>query len=112
MQLRLLALAAVTLFVAGCDEWEFGDWDRYKEDFQYSYDVQPGVRVYLENSNGSVEFTGWEKNSIQITGTKHASSEAALKALKIDIIASADSVRIRTMPGSGHRGGYGARYAI
>ena len=112
MKLRILALAAAVLFVAGCDDWEWGNFDRYKEDFHYAYDVNPGVHVYLENMNGSVEITGWDRNSIDISGTKHASSEAVLHALRIDVVASGDSVRIRTIPPSGHRGGHGAKYVI
>ena len=112
MNVRLLTLATVSLFLAGCDEWEIGDWDRFKEDFQYSYQVSPNVRMYLENRNGGVEVMGWERNEVQVTGTKHASSEATLRALKIDIVAAADTVRIRTVGPSGHRGSWGARYVI
>ena len=112
MNARLFTIAAAALFLAGCDEWEMGDWDRYKEDFQYSYQVNPNVRMYLENRNGGVEIMGWERNEVQITGTKHASSDATLRALKIDVVASADSVRIRTAGPSGHRGSWGARYVM
>jgi hypothetical protein len=108
----LLPVFSLLLFTAGCEDFEWGDINRYHEDFQYSYDVKPGVHLYVENLNGSVEITGWEKNSVQITGTKHASEEATLKALKIDIVNSSDSVRIRTIGPSGHRGGYGAKYVI
>jgi hypothetical protein len=105
-------MTAASLFVAGCDEWQMGDWERHKEDFQYSYQVSPGVRMYLETRNGGVEVMGWERNEVQITGTKHAGSEATLRALKVDIVASPESVRIRTVGPSGHRGGWGARYVI
>jgi len=108
----LLPVFGALLLTVGCEDFEWGDINRYHEDFQYSYDVKPGVHLYVENLNGSVEITGWEKNSVQITGTKHASEEATLKALKIDIVNSADSVRIRTIGPSGHRGGYGAKYVI
>jgi DUF4097 and DUF4098 domain-containing protein YvlB len=105
-------LAAVSLFAVGCEDFNLGEWDRFREDFQYSYDVNPGVRVYLETMNGSVEVTSWEKDSIQITGTKRAGTESALKALRIDVVASADAVRIRTVAPSGHRGSWGASYVL
>jgi len=107
-----LPVFAGLLLTAGCEDFEWGDINRYHEDFQYTYDVKPGVHLYVENLNGSVEITGWEKNSVQITGTKHASEEVTLKALKIDIVNSPDSIRIRTIGPSGHRGGYGAKYVI
>jgi hypothetical protein len=106
----LPVLAALVL--TGCEDFEWGDMNRYHEDFQYSYDAKPGVRLFVETMNGSVEIAGWEKDSIQITGTKHASQESTLKALKIDIVTSPDSIRIRTIGPSGHRGGYGAKYII
>ncbi|HET8546558.1 MAG TPA: hypothetical protein VFL57_01065 [Bryobacteraceae bacterium] len=112
MNARLFGVAAAALFLVGCDEWELGDWDRYKEDFQYSYQVNPNVRIYLETRNGGVEIMGWERNDVQITGTKHASSEGTLRALKIDVVASGDSIRIRTAGPSGHRGSWGARYVM
>lgn len=112
MNTRLLLPVVAALVLTGCEEWEFGDSNRYKEDFQYSYDAKPGIRLYVETMNGSVDVVGWDKDSIQITGTKHASTEATLKALKVDIVNSPDSVRIRTIGPSGHRGGYGARYMI
>jgi hypothetical protein len=112
MNVRLFTIATAAVFLVGCDEWEMGDWDRYKEDFQYSYQVNPNVRMYLENRNGGVEIMGWERNEVQITGTKHASSEATLRALKIDVVASADTVRVRTAGPSGHRGSWGARYVM
>lgn len=108
-----LIVAAAVLVLTGCEEW--GDWgsaDRYKEDFQQSHAMKPGGRLSLENMNGSVEIYGWDENKVEITGTKYARSEQVLQALKIDIVATSDSVRIRTVPPSGHRGGMGARYVI
>lgn len=109
----VLTVAAAAFILTGCEEW--GDWgsvDRHKEDFQQSHAMKPGGRLSLENMNGSVEIYGWDENKVEITGTKYARSEQALQALKIDIVASGDSVRIRTVPPSGHRGGMGARYVI
>jgi hypothetical protein len=115
---RMAAFPTLALLLSGCHEWagdfghNFGNSSRYKEDFNYSYDLKPGGQLSLENVNGSVEITGWDQNRIDITGTKYASSEAAMKALKIDVVPMADSVRIRTVPPSGHRGGWGAKYVI
>src|SRR4051794_1407033 len=106
-------LAVLSFVLAGCED--FGDWgdsSRYKEDFQYSYNLSPGGKLSLENLNGAVEIQGWDQSKVEITGTKYASSEALVKALKIDVVSSPDSIRVRTIPPSGHRGGMGARYSI
>jgi len=114
--LRVSALLLPFLWLAGCDEIDFGggSWDRYKEDFHYSYALSSGGRLSIENLNGSVEILGWEKETIDITGTKHGHSDQAVKDTRIDITPTANSVSIRTVPPSmGYRnGGVGARYVI
>jgi DUF4097 and DUF4098 domain-containing protein YvlB len=115
--MRFLILNAVlisaTLATTGCDIEEFAaSSSRYKEDFQYSYNLPPGGRFSIENMNGSIEITGWDQNKVEITGTKYAATEDLLKALKIDVQADSGSVRIRTVrPGERH-GNYGAKYVI
>ncbi len=116
MRLRTIlaaALVAVPLQV-GCDFEAFADSDRYKEDFQYSYDLRPGGRVSLETFNGSVEILSWEKNSVQITGTKYAGHEEDMRDIKIDVQAGADAVRIRAIRPEGRlrRGNMGARFVL
>ena len=111
--LRIAAVASAALLMAGCDDWgDWGDSNRFKEDFQFSYEMKPGARIDMENSNGSIEVVGWDRDSVEITGTKYASNEQIMKALKIDIAQSPDSLRIRTVPPSGHRGNWGARYVL
>ena len=97
--LRMAGIAAVALVFTGCDDWgDWGDSNRFKEDFHHSYALKPGGRISLENSNGSVEIIGWDQDTVDITGQKYASTEAVLRSLKIDIVASADSIRIRSIP--------------
>src|SRR5260370_27205074 len=111
--IHMLTLAIAALALTGCDEWgEFGDSQRYREDFHYSYDLKPGGRFSLETMNGSVEISSWEKNTVDISGTKYASEEAALRAIRIDITNSPDSIYVRTVRPSGFRSGLGARYII
>jgi DUF4097 and DUF4098 domain-containing protein YvlB len=111
---RILPVAAAAVLLTGCDEW--GEWggnsDRFREDFRQTQALKSGGRLSIENMNGSIEITGWDRDEVEITGTKYASTEQALKAIRIDVAGSGDSVRIRTVPPSGHRGGMGARYVI
>ncbi len=46
------------------------------------------------------------------SGTKSAASKELCDALKIDIIATAESIRVRTIRPSGHRGSAGVKYLI
>jgi DUF4097 and DUF4098 domain-containing protein YvlB len=115
MRLPLLAVAAAGLgvFQLGCDFESIGDqFDRYHEDFQYTYNLKPGGRLNVETYNGSIEILGWEKDSVQITGTKYAGREELLKELKIETKADENSVTVRTIRPSGWHGSSGARYSI
>ncbi len=111
--LALTALAIVPLQV-GCDFETFADGggDRYREDFQYSYDLKPGGRVSVETFNGSVDVLSWEKDAVQITGTKYASREEDLANIRIDVKAEDGSVQIRTIRPELRRGNMGAKFFI
>ena len=113
---RVFLVAAASLALVSCDEMEgfgfSGFSQRFKEDFHNTYPLKAGGRVTLENINGSVEITGWEKDSIDIIGTKYAATESLLHSMRIDIAASPDSVDIRTVIPSGTHGNLGAKYII
>lgn len=99
------------VFLTACDEFEFGNFERYKEDFHYTYPLAAGGRLSVENLNGSVEISSWEKDSVEINGTKYAGSEQSLKEIKIDISPSPNVLQVRTVPAFGARN-VGARYTI
>lgn len=110
--LALAALAAVP-FQVGCDIETLADAsDHAREDFQYTYDLKPGGRLVVENFNGSVEILGWEKDSVQITGTKHASRDELLKQVRIETKTGDNSVEIRTVRPAEHHGSMGAKFFI
>lgn len=111
-RLYLLPLTLALAGLMGCDLAEFGDSNRFQEDFHQTYPMHAGGRLYLENFNGSLEISGWDQDTVDISGTKYASTEQALSALKVDIVASDDSIRIRTVRPFERRGNMGARYVI
>jgi hypothetical protein len=102
---RLLPLAAATLLLSGClyiGDWE--DSDTYREDFHSTHPLSAGGAVSVEVFNGSIELAGWEQNSVEVNGTKYASSKSALDQLKVDISSTPNSVRIRAVrPSDLHR---------
>ncbi len=112
---RRWLLFPLTLSLAGlmgCDMAEFGDSNRFQEDFHHTYPMKAGGRLYLENFNCSLEISGWDQDTVDISGTKYASTEQGLSALKVDIVTSGDSIRIRTVRPFERRGNMGARYVI
>jgi DUF4097 and DUF4098 domain-containing protein YvlB len=114
MKRSLFALAVAVLlpFETGCVLEDFGMADRFTEDFHYSYKLEPGARVSVENANGSIEITGWNKDSAEINGTKSAYSQEAAKAIRIDVAQDQGSLTIRTIFPPGSRHGMGAKYEI
>jgi DUF4097 and DUF4098 domain-containing protein YvlB len=111
---RALPLIAATLLMIGCDD--LGDWgnsERFKEDFHGTFPLNAGGTVAVESFNGSVEVFAWDQNSVEVSATKYASTREQLDALKIDVAATSPaSVRIRTIRPSGWHGNMGARYTI
>ncbi len=107
-----LRLLPAVLLLAGCDWEDLGPSNRFTEDFSYKFDLKPGGRVTLENFNGSVEILGWEKESVEIQGTKYAASKDLLDALKIEITPSDGSLYVRTVRPFERRSNLGARYRI
>lgn len=116
MRLRTLLIAALAaaIFQIGCDfdHMAFGDSQRFHEDFQYSYDLKPGGRVSVEGFNGSIEVLGWEKDSVQITGTKYASREENMRDIKIDVQTDAGSVRVRAVKPEPWHGNMGVKFML
>ncbi len=115
MRANVLALAALAVipFQAACDlETLAESSDRFREDFQYSYNLKPGGHVSVDTFNGSVEVLSWEKDAVQITGTKYASREEDLAGMKIDVKADDSSVQVRTIRPESRRGNMGARYFV
>jgi DUF4097 and DUF4098 domain-containing protein YvlB len=111
-KLILPAIAAGLVVLAGCDIEDFGGFERYHEDFHYSYPLKAGGRLSMEGFNGSVEISVWDQETVDISGTKYARSQEDTHDLKIEVDHSADSVSVRAVRPSLRRGNYGARFAI
>src|SRR5579884_2802076 len=107
------AIAAGMVSLTGCYEMmDWGESDRYKQDFHYSYALNPGGTVSVDNYNGSVDIASWDQNTVEVDGTKYASRQSVLDDTKVDVSASPGSVRIRTIrPSDGHWNN-GVRYSI
>lgn len=108
--MRLILALFAALLLVGCDIEDFGPSDRYKSEFHYT--LKPSDRLSVENFNGEIEIAGWDQPSVEITGTKYASSQENLDALKIDVHESAGLTEIRTVHTNTFHGNQGARYLI
>ncbi len=108
----LLPFVFLSLFLTACEFDDLGPSDRYQSDFHFSYPLQAGGKLTLENFNGGIEITGWDRNMVDISGVKYASTEQMRDAIKIDISHSDNAISIRTVRPFERHGNMGARYVL
>ncbi len=107
----LTGLVAAAAVLSSCDD--FGGFDRAKQDFHYSYSMQPGGRLDVDNTNGSVDIAGWDRNTIDVSGTKYAPSDNELQEVQIKVEVNGNAASIRTeAPKNFFHGNFGAHYVI
>ena len=87
-----------SLLLAGCLYiGDFDGVDTLHEDFRSTHPLNAGGGVSIESFNGSIEVRGWEQNSVEINGTKSASSQSVLDAIKIEIDSTPGALRVRAV---------------
>jgi DUF4097 and DUF4098 domain-containing protein YvlB len=87
-RLLTLSFACVTMLLGQ-------DMASVKEDFKYSYALSPNGRVSLETFNGSIEVVSWDRNEVEVVGTKYAASDEALREIRVETANTPDSVSVR-----------------
>ena len=73
------------------------------EEFHQVYALSANGRVSLENINGPVHISAWDRNEVKVDAVKSAWSKERLDEAKIDVSSRPDSISIRTeYPGHNH----------
>ena len=67
-----------------------------KETEEFSFKIESGGRISLENINGDIQITGGKGNEVKVKAHKKAESQEYLVDLKVLIDASDDYIRIET----------------
>ncbi|HEX8747467.1 MAG TPA: DUF4097 family beta strand repeat-containing protein [Pyrinomonadaceae bacterium] len=70
--------------------------DRVQEEFHQTYQLSPQGRIQLENINGSVRITGWDRNEVKVDAVKWAYTRERLDEAQIIVEPGTDSLRIYT----------------
>lgn len=65
-------------------------------EFHQSYPLTANGRVELQNINGAVHITAWDKNEVKVDAVKRAHSAEQLKEAEIRVVAHSDSISIET----------------
>jgi len=66
------------------------------EEFHQTYTITPNGRVELDNINGDVHISSWDRNEVKVDAVKYADTKEKLDEAKIEVDANKDSVSIRT----------------
>jgi len=70
--------------------------DELREEFHQTYPLSPNGRVSIENLNGSVRISVWDRSDIQVDAIKHAYKRERLNEANIEVSASPEAIRIKT----------------
>jgi len=89
-----------------------GDWEKYNKDFHSSYPLKAGGKLSVETFNGSIDISGWDQDTVDISGTKYGPSQEEADNLRVDFEHGADYVSIRVPRPTMRRNNQGARLVI
>ena len=107
----LPAVAAGLLLLSGCDIEDFSG-ARYDRDFHYGFPLSAGGRIMVETFNGGIEISGWDQNTVDISGTKYGPTQEMADSLDVSVDHTPGSVSIHVQRPSMHRGNIGAKFVI
>ena len=74
--------------------------------------MKPGGTLSIENFNGSIEIVSWEKDEVDVNGTKYAGTEDLLRQIKVEGVQQGNALRLRTIRREPRRGNCGAKYIL
>jgi len=86
----LCALLVLSLGAHASDRRDF------TEEFHQTYALTPDGRVELDNINGAVHISTWDRNEVKVDAVKYAGSKERLDQARIEVDSGKDYVSIRT----------------
>jgi DUF4097 and DUF4098 domain-containing protein YvlB len=66
------------------------------EEFHQTYAITPDGRVELDNINGDVHISSWDRNEVKVDAIKYADTKERLEEAKIEIDSGKDYLSIQT----------------
>src|ERR1700685_4311225 len=68
----------------------------FTEEFHQTYALTPDGRVELDNINGDVHISTWDRNEVKVDAIKSADEKERLDEAKIEVDSGKDSISIQT----------------
>jgi DUF4097 and DUF4098 domain-containing protein YvlB len=66
------------------------------EEFHQTYAITSGGRIELDNINGAVHISSWDRNEVKVDAVKYADTKERLDEAKIEVDSGKDYLSIRT----------------
>lgn len=89
-------IVALFALVPGAQASDHDRRGAFTEEFHQTYAITPDGRLELDNINGSVHISTWDRNEVKVDAIKFADAKERLEDAKIEIDAGNDHVSIRT----------------
>src|ERR1700736_3967814 len=68
----------------------------FTEEFHQTYALTPDGRVELDNINGAVHISSWDRNEVKVDAVKYADTKERLEEARIEVDSGKDYLSIRT----------------
>lgn len=68
----------------------------FTEEFHQTYTLTPDGRVELDNINGAVHISSWDRNEVKVDAVKYAGTKERLDEVRIEVDSGKDYLSIRT----------------
>src|SRR5258708_30548876 len=94
---KVLALGAMSgIFLMSAAAQASDRRGAFTEEFHKVYPLSAQGRIEIENINGPVHITGWDRNEVKVDAVKSAWSKERLDEAQIDVRAEQNNLSIRT----------------
>ena len=89
----ILGMVCALLYAAEANAKDYG---KLTEEFHHTYPLSAGGRVELDNINGAVHITAWDKDEVKVDAVKYASTKERMDQAEIEVESGSNYVSIRT----------------
>jgi hypothetical protein len=90
----ILGILSALFFLAA--QGEASDRERFSEEFHQTYPLAANGRISLNNIDGAVHITAWDRNEVKVDAIKSANQKERLDETKIEVHAGSDYIEIET----------------
>jgi len=89
----ILGVLCALLFAAEANAEDYG---KLTEEFHHTYPLGAGGRVELDNINGAVHITAWDKDEVKVDAVKYANTKERMDEAEIEVESGSSYVSIST----------------